>query len=164
MNKPLMFSPELEQLIHKGKKTQTRRIVKPESGGEIIGWGGEHIAMEEISSNDPDTMNVRTVLCPYGKVGHLFILDDMKVAKITAIRVERLQDISDEDSIKEGCIEFGPFDEYRGAPHPTVSGNFRAYQKPKDAFKSVWEHIEGPDSWHENPWVWVISFELINSN
>lgn len=164
MNKPLMFPPELEQLIHEGKKTQTRRIVKPESGGVIVGWGGEHIAMEEISSNDPDTMHVRTVLCPYGKVGHLFILSDMKVAKITAIQVERLQDITHEEAIKEGCIEYGPFDEYRGAPHPNVSGKFRAYKKPIDAFKSIWELLEGRDSWHENPWVWVISFELNNSN
>lgn len=163
MNKPLMFPPELEQLIHEGKKTQTRRIVKPESGGEIVGWGGEHIAIEEISSNDPDTMHVRTVLCPYGEVGHLFILSDTELAKITAIRVEHLQDISHEEAVKEGCIEYGPFGEYRGAPHPNSSMKFTAYRNPIDAFKSIWELLEGSKSWHENPWVWVISFELINS-
>ncbi|RZG79659.1 hypothetical protein [Acinetobacter venetianus] len=53
---------------------QIRRKVKPKSGGKIIGWGGNHIAMEEIPCDEPDTQHVRTVLCPYGQVGdHLFV-------------------------------------------------------------------------------------------
>lgn len=53
---------------------QIRRKVKPKSGGQIVGWGGNHIAMEEIPCDEPDTQHMRTVLCPYGQVGdRLFV-------------------------------------------------------------------------------------------
>ena len=77
-----------------------------------------------------------------------------------SVGIERLQDISEIDAVAEGCSLYGPFGEYKGAPHPSGGGTkFRAYQKAKSAFQSVWEHINGEGSWNENPYVWVIGFE-----
>lgn len=80
--------------------------------------------------------------------------------KVTNVRVERLQDISEADAIAEGLIHSELFNEWGGVePHPEVKGHYRWYQNPIDAFKNLWESINGDGSWKENPWVWVIEFE-----
>jgi len=82
--------------------------------------------------------------------------------RITNVRVERLQDISEDDAIAEGCSKYGPFGEYKGSLHPNGgSMKYRAYSNPIDAFKCVWESISGEQSWKSNPWVWVVEFERI---
>ncbi|MBK0063937.1 MULTISPECIES: hypothetical protein [unclassified Acinetobacter] len=160
MKKTLKFTEELHQAILDGEKFQTRRVIKPESNGTIIGWGGDGIAIEEIPTDLLDTQHVRTVICPYMD-GDVVWANGKTALKITSIRVACLHDISHEDAIAEGCVKYGPFDEYRGAPHPQACMRFRAYRNPKDAFKNLWEHINGSDSWKENPWVWVISFKVL---
>lgn len=64
--------------------------------------------------------------------------------RITDVRVERLQDISNDDAVAEGA-----------AGHP--DGMWHAY-------RSLWTLINGPDSWDANPWVWAIRFEVIRKN
>lgn len=59
--------------------------------------------------------------------------------ELTAVRVERLQEISEADSKAEG-VEFH------------VGGPILAY-------RSLWESINGESSWAANPWVWVIEFK-----
>lgn len=63
--------------------------------------------------------------------------------KITDVRVERLQDISNSDIRNEGACQFG-------------STTYRL------DFETLWESINGKESWKLNPWVWVIEFERIN--
>jgi len=161
MKKILKFTEELYQAILNDEKTQTRRIVKPESNGVILGWGGDGIAMEDVPTDLLDTQHVRTVLCPHGQTDDVVWANGKTALKITSVRVEHLHDITDEDCFAEGCIAYGPFNECRGAPHPNAAMRFRAYQKPQDAFKSIWEHIKGQGSWKDNPWVWVITFEVL---
>ncbi len=78
--------------------------------------------------------------------------------KITNIRVERLQDISESDSSKEGIkMRVGgvtPYDSFYQIPN-----NPTQFQTAKQAFKSLWQSINGPESWDSNPFVWVIEFE-----
>lgn len=63
--------------------------------------------------------------------------------EIVNVRVERLQDISHGDAIKEGIyIDKADW------------GNFAI---PK--FNTLWNSIYGPDDWNANPWVWVVEFE-----
>lgn len=68
--------------------------------------------------------------------------------EITGVRVERLQDISDEDALSEGV-------------YPTKTGIYPG--APKAAFCELWESINGPGSWDENPWVWFIEFKRVQS-
>jgi hypothetical protein len=80
--------------------------------------------------------------------------------------IEKLQDISEEDAIKEGIEKYGPFGEYKGEPHPRGgSMKFRAYKKAARAFQDIWESIypnHPTKAWELNPYVWVITFEKVN--
>lgn len=71
------------------------------------------------------------------------------VLEITDIRVERLQEISEEDAKAEGC-----------KPHPPSGLDGRVYRRP---FECLWESINGAGSWALNPWVWVIEFRKVSS-
>lgn len=68
--------------------------------------------------------------------------------EITDIRVQRLQDISEEDALAEGVTT-------------RTEENVRKWgydQSPRMAFADLWESINGPGSWDANPLVWAISF------
>jgi len=66
--------------------------------------------------------------------------------EIIAIRVERLQKISNEDAVAEGI----------GVP---LDMRYAAY----DGFRPMWKDIHGAGSWMANPWVWVVEFKRITS-
>lgn len=82
--------------------------------------------------------------------------------KITKIRFERLQDISDEDCMKEGIIEhiaeimpnYPPYTQY-------CCGISEVYcDTPRQAFVSLIDNINGKGTWESNPYVWAYDFEL----
>ena len=81
--------------------------------------------------------------------------------RITNIRVERLQDISDEDCLKEGIWH----DENVGLEgttywyHGLANSSFRT---PQEAYASLIDSISGKGTWATNPYVFVYDFELIN--
>lgn len=62
--------------------------------------------------------------------------------EITDVRVERLQDISQEDAAKEG-VNF------------VNTGDFIT------PYATLWESINGEGSWDANPWLWVIAFKKL---
>ena len=68
--------------------------------------------------------------------------------RITNVRVERLQDISDKDAKEEGVT-------------PNEGMFFKRVERYDEAFNRLWESIHGEESWNSNPWVWVIEFERI---
>lgn len=68
--------------------------------------------------------------------------------EITAVRVERLQDISESDAIAEGAQWAAC-----GAPQD---------DSHKAGFAQLWESINGHGSWDANPWVWVIEFRRLD--
>lgn len=63
--------------------------------------------------------------------------------EITDIRVERLQDISNDDVFAEGI-------------------DMWKCGIPKLGFFDVWQSINGAKSWDANPWVWVVEFKRLN--
>lgn len=77
--------------------------------------------------------------------------------EITGVRVERLNDISEEDARAEGISDGGCLT--CGEPEPCGCDN----PKPdaNDAFARLWQSIYGEENWFTNPWVWVISFKRI---
>lgn len=83
--------------------------------------------------------------------------------EVTNVRVERLQDISEEDAIAEGVESFNHG--YGGSPvgvwyKDYIYGKFNL--KPNFSFKSLWKKINGEDSWKSNPWVWVYEFKQVH--
>ncbi len=74
--------------------------------------------------------------------------------EITAVRVERLQDISEADAAAEGARECDPVSGREVLlAGPSQRGSFRLH------YREIWESINGPGSWDANPWVWVIEFK-----
>lgn len=69
--------------------------------------------------------------------------------EITDVRVERLNDISNDDAKSEGCW----YGRGGGVPDKAIT--------PSDQFPTLWEEIYGDGSWSSNPWVWVIEFKRI---
>ena len=68
--------------------------------------------------------------------------------EIVNIRVERLNEISEEDAKAEGVsYTKDEFEKHRWCF--------------KDEFEKLWESIHGPGSWKKNPWVWVIGFRRV---
>lgn len=81
--------------------------------------------------------------------------------RITKIRIERLQDISDEDCLKEG-IWRGENVGLEGTTywyHGLANSSFRT---PQEAYASLIDSISGKGTWASNPYVFVYDFELIN--
>ncbi len=83
--------------------------------------------------------------------------------KVTNVRVERLQDISENDAIDEGIDFFNHG--YGGSP---VGIWYRNYKygtnncSPKYSFQTLWDSINAKKHpWESNPWVWVYEFERI---
>lgn len=84
--------------------------------------------------------------------------------EITAVRAERLQDISDEDCMKEG-IGLNPEAIPIGYPFGikfSYNNGYYNYTTPQEAFAALIDKINGKGTWEKNPWVWVYDFELIN--
>lgn len=95
-------------------------------------------------------MFVKSSLMPH----HIFI---------TNIRIERLQDISDEDCISEG-IDIYPYDiqEY-GFKY--VKGEFTRWicaDSPLEAYAALIDTVSGRGTWDSNPFVFVYEFELVD--
>lgn len=78
--------------------------------------------------------------------------------RIIDVRVERLQDISEEDAREEGVHQYGD-SSYKIY---TPTDRFRC-RHARESFESLWESINAKRGygWNENPWVWVIEFERI---
>lgn len=80
--------------------------------------------------------------------------------KITSVRAERLQDISDEDCIKEGIEEERNWG--NGTEWFTYCNGTHSFDTPREAYKALINSIDGKNTWDNNPWVWVYDYELID--
>lgn len=76
--------------------------------------------------------------------------------KVTGVRVERLQDISEEDAEAEGVQRFETMDGSRWWENGVDDTR---YTCPIECFCYLWESINGDGSWDVNPWDWVYEFE-----
>lgn len=185
--RPILFSGPMVRALLAGTKTQTRRVVKMKHYHQIeerddgSPWPWMYDGEREENSwmhcpygQPGDRLWVREAFCKIiGQSGgwietdyratytHGFRLgDSLGIRKkwtpsihmprdasritleLTGVRVERLQDISEADAQAEGA--------YTDPACP-------AY----DAYRDVWEQINGPGSWAANPWVWAIEFRRL---
>ena len=202
---PVLFNTEMVRAILDGRKTATRRIMKPqpilsgcfwEIGG--AGWSDNisslhpmpcHSLYNRMPFHAGDILYVRETYCPdyfdyehqYGN-RHGYKADYEKAIltsdipepkwipsihmpkqaariwlKITEVRVERLQDITEEQAESEGAID------NRGFIH-SLENEYDDIHSARDHFAKIWDStIKKADidkyGWHTNPWIWVIEFE-----
>lgn len=86
--------------------------------------------------------------------------------KISDIRVERLQDISNEDCLREGVrLWEDAVPEYQSNPLGKlyeIAGRRDRYKTPREAFAALIDNVSGKGTWESNPLVWVYEFELVD--
>ena len=83
--------------------------------------------------------------------------------KITDIKVERLQDISDEDCLKEGIYEDAGDDEFPPSIFYEFEGNKDdGFDTPREAFAALIDKVSGKGTWERNPFVWVYELKLFD--
>ena len=207
--RPILFSGPMVRAILDGRKTQTRRIMKPQPTYDGFWWshkgyscGGEKQFRDGLPL---------FVGCPYGVVGdRLWIREawapvcsfdpspetgaiyrsdthtglekrdgDKKwkpsihmprwasrlTLEITGVRVERMNEISESDAIAEG-IESKP-QPYGKELDWKYYGWLEKLNQwstcPIRSYESLWNSINGPESWAANPFVWVIEFKRIET-
>ena len=185
--KKIMFNDRygLTDAVIEGRKTMTRRIIIPQPDflSDNFGWAkrnngdvilpkygvNEVVAVAQIyeaAGFDPE-YSIEGML--YAKK-HAGWRNKMFVSakymphqiRITGIRCERLQDISDEECLREGIRQFTPNFPKNFPIHPThfVIGDILK-DTPREAFASLIDKVYGRGTWKSNPWVVVYEFELV---
>lgn len=156
--RPILFSGPMVRAILDGRKTQTRRVVKPRQGmlddwtGLPCPYGkpgdrlwvretcyfeqphGEVIYRADPGSEkalDPEFTGLR-----WRPSIHMPRWASRITLEIVNVRVERLQDIRVDDARAEGVTA----------------------KWPVHGFRNLWQSINGFGSWDANPWVWVVEF------
>lgn len=83
--------------------------------------------------------------------------------RITGIKIERLQDISDKDCLKEGIYKgrCGSADTHFMDAY-YYKGDIQPYCTPRDAFATLIDKVSGKGTWSSNPFVFVYEFELVD--
>lgn len=119
---------------------------------------GEEVAVAQSYKSVADEDHNFCIPNAKGFFNKMFVRADLMPyrIKITNIRIERLQDISEEDCLKEGikrkneryCVE-----NYKGVCFYT--------NDPILAFRCLIDKICGKGTWESNPWVFVYDFELV---
>lgn len=83
--------------------------------------------------------------------------------KMVDIKVEKLQDITDEDCLAEGIIEYTV--DLKGMPWVKVRYGFDGcedtFSSAREAFAAMIDKISGRGTWDRNPWVFAYKFELV---
>lgn len=182
----------LTRAVLEGRKTQTRRICKEqcwaysdiinaENGvfhfekpkydiGEIVAIAQSYkdcgYSENALDISPKDYRIARGTLgASKGWNNKMFVRSDACKyrIRITDIRIERLQDISDEDCLKEGVIYSHKYTlPYGFMDVKAPNGVFFYYDTPRDAYASLIDKIGKKGDWDKNPYVWVYDFELVN--
>lgn len=125
---------------------------------EQIGANPQHY----ISRPDIDGYQIIS-MCP-GWRNKMFVRAELMPhqIRITGIRCERLQDISDEDCMKEGINASNSHEIGYGIPWVyEFAGSKMVYYTPREAFAALIDKVSGRGTWESNPWVVVYEFELV---
>ena len=119
---------------------------------DIAGWGKLIANTQNGSVGYYNKMFTRADLMP----NHIRISD---------IKVERLQDISNEDCLKEGILKKSDFPKKKSFPYYFAGGKHKwdnSFSTPREAFAALIDKVSGKGTWESNPWVFVYSFKLID--
>ncbi len=113
-------------------------------------WGDGEDGVLESSAGWNNKLFVKSELMPH----HI---------RITDVKVERLQDISDADCLREGVLSSDKYAMPYGIPDSKApNGVFFYYSSPREAFADLIDKVSGKGVWQSNPWVFVYTFELID--
>ena len=166
----------LTQAVLDGCKTITRRIVpftycedkihlSRYKVGEVVAIAQSYETVYHEQGLETLDMLVSGWKYSKGWRNKLFVRADFMThhIRITDINVERLQDISDEDCLKEGIYEDSGDDEFPPSIFYEFDGNKDdGFDTPREAFAALIDKVSGKGTWASNPYVFVYVFELID--
>ena len=233
--RPILFSGPMVRAILDGRKTMTRRVLKPGRSPSLVdgSWSDDYVLdpgnadwlARDVRFAPGDLLWVRESLgrrtssflgieATNGTEEALYLADGEDVTEekgfnvcpwwagkslpsiqmprwasrltlaVTAVKVERLQDISEAQALAEGIYRVDP------TPEEIASGDADAdcfvFKAPgtrqgwgltksdraneqwhctaRDAFGLLWNSINGPGAWEANPWVAAVSFTVHRAN
>ncbi len=194
--KKIMFNDryDLTQAVIEGRKTMTRRIVPTKTrlrralavihdephGSEQEEYlksayykVGEIVAVAQNYSSFYNILdNTRPIPEGAGWDNKMFVRADLMPhqIRITGIKCERLQDISEADCLKEGIFVNEYFGNGKKCHHYGFDGFFNEtqgwfargwYNTPREAFAALIDKVSGKGTWASNPWVVAYEFELV---
>lgn len=168
--------------VLKRHKTQTRRIcldpINPTANKSK--WHiGDVVAISQpykdiLSSAYCDKYELDKLTHTKGWSNAMFTKADLMPhhIRITNIKIQRLQEISNEDCLKEGIIktihksadgEWGRYYWHHGVTRSNCPyGQYKEYSNPLEAFASLIDCVSGKGTFKSNPYVFVYEFELID--
>ncbi len=119
--------------------------------GEVVAVAQRYKDIRDIIGDIQDGKSIKSMA---GWNNKMFVSADFmpNQIRITNVRVERLQDISDDDCKREG-LEFRAgwtFHRHRGV-----------FASPREAFAALIDKVSGKRAWESNPRVFVYEFELV---
>lgn len=125
---------------------------------------GEEVAVaqkyKDVRDIIGDVHDGKSIKFTGGWANKMFVRADLMPyrIRITNIKVERLQDISEEDCLREGIVKTDCVAPYG---FPVGNGKWKNYRTPQDAFASLIDKVSGRGTWERNPWVFAYEFELV---
>ena len=135
--------------------------------GMFTGWNKPHYKVGEIVAIAQSYADISMEPFPFCEAGwrnKMRVKADLMPhqIKITNIRIQRLQDISDEDCLAEGVYkgQCGSIDTHLMDAY-YYRGNIQPYCTPREAYAALIDKVSGKDTWEHNPWVFVYEFELV---
>lgn len=185
--KKIMFNDRygLTQAVIEGRKTMTRRIVPTKTrlrralavihdephGSEQEEYlksayykVGEIVAVAQNYANAFSSIRGIPVYGADRSPGwgnKMFVRADLMPhqIRITGIKCERLQDISDADCLKEGIRYFPEINTFYFEDIRREEGFY--FDNPREAFAALIDKVSGRGTWASNPWVVAYEFELV---
>lgn len=127
--------------------------------GEVVAVAQKY---KDIALDMPVELAAELIKQP-GWNNKMFVKADLMLrrVRITNIRVERLQDISDEDCIAEGIYPKANGRWYCYDVVRRMGVSYDPYPDPREAYAALIDKISGKGTWESNPWVFVYDFELV---
>ena len=194
MRKKIMFSDTfcLTQAVLDETKIMTRRVLRdnvplgnweetakhlPYKVGEVVAIAQPYKDIIECMAEYSDIIiNVDGSINREYKAGwtnKMFVRANLMPhhIRITDVKVEHLQDISDKECLREGVkrASIGFYAEgikvkdcEKEAHRETASGCLKLFPFPRPAFASLIDKLSGKGTWDFNPWVVAYSFELVD--
>ena len=186
--KKIMFSDKylLTQAVLNGSKTMTRRVLRdnvplgnweetakhlPYKVGEVVAIAQSY---KEVYPNaDFEMVGDGFMTESAGWNNKMFVRAELMPhhIRITDVKVERLQDISEEDCLKEGIIfieslsatgEDAYFFAVKRKVRQMYDNILKFFSSPQRAYADLIDKISGKGTWENNPFVVAYSFKLID--
>ena len=192
--KKILFNDKfgLTQAVLDGRKTMTRRVIPKnvfDYWYEYTNYIGREVpwsfllryARYKIGEIVAIAQNYESILCDLsisdiirneisdnhsGYKNKMFVKAELMPhqIKITNIRVERLQNISDDDCLREGVDKYknGKYIIFMVSGIMQKRGIHKSFRTPREAFAALIDKVSGRGTWQSNPLVWVYEFELVD--